>query len=367
MATPIICGVFRFPFLIYLPAMSLGAFLYILFYTLLGYFFGPTMLHLLERLELPLGLIVSIIMLAAITFWVFRIGRRATPPQLCPDLRERLRAGAAGGLIATVTSALLANVLIHLSGLLAYLGPGIGLRRFLALLADGLGREGGPGTAVLLLPAFLIVGIGLGALYGGWLGNSGYVRGTLRGATFSLLPLCLALFVLFPLIGAGVAGLDLRAGLIPALGESIRHLAYGLVLGTVYPALTRPRVGLGEPNPPAPFPAREGGDGVTEGVGERESSGGAHRLGGPNPPAPFPAREGGEQESERGQASLALLLAGKERGAVAAPTLESSPLPRREGGRGVRSSSRARSEISVPWLRHLRTGPRCCVSPNLRD
>jgi membrane-associated protein len=293
MATPIVCGVFRFPFLIYLPAMALGAFLYILFYTLLGYFFGPTMLHLLERLELPLGLIVSIIMLAAITFWVFRIGRRATPPQLCPDLRERLRAGAAGGLIATVTSALLANVLIHLSGLLAYLGPGIGLRRFLALLADGLGREGGPGTAVLLLPAFLIVGIGLGALYGGWLGNSGYVRGTLRGATFSLLPLCLALFILFPLIGAGVAGLDLRAGLIPALGESIRHLAYGLVLGTVYPALTRPRVGLGEPNPPAPFPAREGGDGVTEGVGERESSGGAYRLGGPNPPAPLPAREGG--------------------------------------------------------------------------
>jgi hypothetical protein len=154
--------------------------------------------------------------------------------------------------------------------LLAYLPPAVGLRRFLALLADGLGREGGPSTALLLLPAFLIVGIGLGALYGAWLGNSSYVGGPLRGATFSLLPLVLALLVLFPLVGAGLAGRDLEAGLVPAIGETLRHLAYGLVLGTVYPALTRPRertshfrkgIRTEHARPsPSSFPARHGGE-----------------------------------------------------------------------------------------------------------
>ena len=283
MATPIVCGIFRFPFLIYLPAMSLGAFIYILFYTLLGYFFGPTMLHLLERIELPLGLIVSTIMLAAITFWVVRVGRRARPPERCPALRERLQAGAAGGLIATITSALLANVLIHVAGLLSYLDPGVGLRRFLVLLTQGLGREGGPSTALLLLPAFLVVGIGLGALYGAWFGNSGYAQGPLRGAAYSLLPLSVALLVLFPLIGAGLAGLDLRAGLTPALGESIRHLAYGLVLGTVYPALTRPRERVSRG--PAPLPGREAGEQESVGARERESAGGPDLT----PPGAFPA------------------------------------------------------------------------------
>jgi hypothetical protein len=46
--------------------------------------------------------------------------------------------------------------------------------------------------------------------------------------------------VILPVVGAGPAGAGLEAGPIPALGETIRHLAYGLVLGTLYPALARP-------------------------------------------------------------------------------------------------------------------------------
>ena len=58
-------------------------------------------------------------------------------------------------------------------------------------------------AAVLLLPAFLVVGVALGAAYGAWLGNASYGAGSLRGAAFALLPLAGSLLVLLPLVGAG--------------------------------------------------------------------------------------------------------------------------------------------------------------------
>jgi hypothetical protein len=92
-----------------------------------------------------------------------------------------------------------------------------------------------------MLPAVLAVGAVIGAIYGAWLGNASYARGPLRGALFALLPLVLCLTIVLPLLGAGLAGFGLEAGPVPLLGETIRHLAYGLVLGTLYPALARPR------------------------------------------------------------------------------------------------------------------------------
>jgi hypothetical protein len=55
-----------------------------------------------------------------------------------------------------------------------------------------------------------------------------------RGMTFSLAPWLLSLVGFFPLVGAGVFGIDLDAGPLPALGNLILHLVYGAVLGTVY-------------------------------------------------------------------------------------------------------------------------------------
>jgi membrane protein DedA with SNARE-associated domain len=245
MATPIICGVFRFPFRVYLPAMALGAFLYLAFYTLLGYFFGPRILHLLESIELPLGLVLSAGLLAALAYWTVRIGRAPTPPPTCPELRERLWAGAASGLVGSLISALLANVLIHVLGLLAFQSPGRALFELARVVGQEMGRSPGFVAAWLLIPALLGVGAGLGALFGAWLGNSSYSRGPLRGALFALLPLACSLLVALPLVGAGPAGLSLGVGPIPAAGELIRHVVFGLVLGTVYPALARPRARRG--------------------------------------------------------------------------------------------------------------------------
>jgi membrane protein DedA with SNARE-associated domain len=240
MATPIICGVFRFPFRVYLPAMATGAFLYILAYTLLGFFFGPPILHLLESIELPLGLLVSVGVLSAVLFWTVRVGRRARAPERSPELRERAQAGAASGLMATLAAALLVNVLLHLLGLLAFSAPAAGLGQLFGLLSGQIGQAPGLAAAVLLLPAFLVVGAALGAAYGAWLGNSSCGAGPVRGAAFALLPLAGSFLVILPVVGAGPAGAGLEAGPIPALGETIRHLAYGLVLGTLYPALARP-------------------------------------------------------------------------------------------------------------------------------
>ena len=76
--------------------------------------------------------------------------------------------------------------------------------------------------------------------YGAWLGNAARGPGPFRGAAFALLPLAGSLLLILPMAGAGAAGAGLGTGAIPALGETIRDLAYGLVLGTLYPALVRP-------------------------------------------------------------------------------------------------------------------------------
>jgi membrane protein DedA with SNARE-associated domain len=241
MATPIICGVFRFPFRVYLPAMAAGALVYLTIYTLAGCFFGPYVLGLVERIELPLGLILSAALLAVLLYWVVRTGRDDEPPQRCPELRERLWAGAASGLVASLVSTLAANVLIHLFGLAAFHVPGAALAELGRIMSRETIRAPGLLAASLLVPALLLFGAGLGALYGAWLGNNTYGRGPIVGAAFALLPLALSLLLFLPLLGAGLAGFGLDAGPVPLAGEVIRHLIYGLVLGTVYPGLARPR------------------------------------------------------------------------------------------------------------------------------
>src|ERR1700730_9779927 len=53
--TAIACGIFNVPFSVFLPAMALGGLIYIVGYTLLGYFAGPAVFGLIEALHLPVG------------------------------------------------------------------------------------------------------------------------------------------------------------------------------------------------------------------------------------------------------------------------------------------------------------------------
>ncbi|MFO0849768.1 MAG: tRNA lysidine(34) synthetase TilS [Gemmataceae bacterium] len=128
------------------------------------------------------------------------------------------------------------------------------------------------------------------------------------------------------------------------------------VLGQIADVCRGRVTGGGKPNPPAPFPTREGGASGEQVRAMAPGPGGAKSK--PNPPAPFPTREGGASgrggpdcASGRGQrehpaCSPALLGKGpgvRFRGRRPAPTWSRSrrlrprsPFPRREGGRGVR-------------------------------
>src|SRR4029453_3635284 len=55
-----------------------------------------------------------------------------------------------------------------------------------------------------------------------------------RGLTFSLIPWILSLAVFLPLVGGGLFGDAIGAGPLPAIGNLILHLGYGVTLGLIY-------------------------------------------------------------------------------------------------------------------------------------
>ncbi len=59
------CGVFC-------RARALGALLYILMYTLLGHFLGPTVLDVVAAVNLPLGALGSLVPLVLLLVWIAR-------------------------------------------------------------------------------------------------------------------------------------------------------------------------------------------------------------------------------------------------------------------------------------------------------
>lgn len=63
----------------------------------------------------------------------------------------------------------------------------------------------------------------------------------LGGLLFALAPFAFSVLVVLPAVGAGVAGWDLGAGLIPLLGELMRNAIFGLALSTSYTLLSRAR------------------------------------------------------------------------------------------------------------------------------
>src|SRR5215212_5388288 len=73
----------------------------------------------------------------------------------------------------------------------------------------------------------LFMGLALSILYAGFaeqhLGGPGWRRGLL----FALVPWALSLVVFLPLVGGGLFGLGLGAGLLPILGNLVVHLVYG--------------------------------------------------------------------------------------------------------------------------------------------
>jgi membrane protein DedA with SNARE-associated domain len=123
--TAIACGIFRVPFRVFLPAMSLGSLIYIVGYTMLGYFAGPAVLGVFEALHLPLGLVGSGGLLLVVIAGLVLVRRGLPHPLPRPDLRpwQRARVGLLAGLLATLGALLTLELLVVVAGDLAWRLP----------------------------------------------------------------------------------------------------------------------------------------------------------------------------------------------------------------------------------------------------
>lgn len=238
--TAVACGVFEVPFAVFFPAMCLGALAYIVVYTLLGYFAGPPVLALLERIHLPLGLLFSLVPLGLLLWWTVRARQElAKRPLVTPVDREvQLRAGGAAGLVATIGSTLLMNVVINLAGGIAFNAPGTLVERTAARLAFALARDVTPVFLFVAVPAYLAVGVLWGALYGLW-GESRLPSRWAdwqKGLVLAAVPLLVSVLVVLPILGLGLLGLG-ATGPVAFSGEVIRHAVFGALLGLIYPVI----------------------------------------------------------------------------------------------------------------------------------
>ncbi len=242
--TAVACGVFEVPFIAFFPAMSLGALLYILVYTLLGYFLGQPVLRLLEKIHIPFQLLGSLVPVALILWWTFRarqdIGKRGAVG-MAPDREVQVRAGAVAGLLATITSTLLINVAINLAGGIAFnfSAPGTLVEQTGQRLAFALAREVQPVVLFVAVPAYLGVGALWGLIYAAW-GEPWLATrhpswpDWRRGIAFAVVPLLVSLVLVMPVVGLGFLGIG-ATGPVAFTGELIRHAAYGGLLGLMYP------------------------------------------------------------------------------------------------------------------------------------
>jgi membrane protein DedA with SNARE-associated domain len=254
--TAVACGVFEVPFRAFFPAMALGALLYIVVYTLLGYFLGPPVLNLLEKVHIPFGLLGSLVPLALIVWWVFRarqdLGKRVA--QLAPERDALLRAGALAGVLATITSTLLMNVAINLAGGITFnfSAPGTLVEQTARRMAFALAHDLQPVALFIAVPAYLAVGGMWGAVYGAW------VEPRLprdwpdwrKGLVFAAAPLAVSLLLVLPVLGLGFLGVG-ATGPVALTGEVIRHVAYGAMLGFMYPVFRGRRPVKVRPHTPA--------------------------------------------------------------------------------------------------------------------
>jgi len=239
MATVIACGVFGVPFWRFLPGLAIGAMVYILLYTLLGFFIGPVVLQIIEGVHVPLGLFGSLLPLVVLSAWIIRARRGLRLAQSndasVADRPHRWRDGAVAGILATVMSTLVMNVLVVIVADLALLPPGDLVERARARLAVmALIRVIGPVLLLAAVPAFIIVGGVWGAIYAEWVEPQLRWPDWLSGACFALLPLCVALVIALPILDGAAPDLG-PLGPLAAASEALRHAAFGISLGVIYP------------------------------------------------------------------------------------------------------------------------------------
>jgi hypothetical protein len=165
-----------------------------------------------------------------------------------------VRAGALAGLLATIASTLLMNVAINLVGGIAFnfSAPGTLVEQTAARLAFALARDAEPILLFVAAPAYLLVGVLWGVVYGLWAEHQFAARWSdwERGVIFASVPLLVSLLVVLPVLGLGFLGVG-ATGPVAFTGELIRHVAFGVLLGLMYPVFRVRRHVKVRPHTPA--------------------------------------------------------------------------------------------------------------------
>jgi membrane protein DedA with SNARE-associated domain len=260
LAAPLACGVFRIPYLAFVPAMVVGSSLYIGAFLLLGMWGGAAMLGALRLGVLPVRFLATTLVLVVAAVLLGRLSRRvrraAAPVHRLAAARRRApEAALLAGLGAT---ALMGLTVTWLLTLLALVGETAPERSLLLLLEGGTltlpaldASAAAPAGAwwprwpalamaglLLTVPLLVVSQMGWALVYA--VVGEPRLRGSagVRGLQFAALPFVCSGLVLLPLLGAGPFGLGLGAGWLPVAGELVRHAVFGAALGTLY-RLTR--------------------------------------------------------------------------------------------------------------------------------
>jgi len=251
LAAPLSCGVFRVPYRLFAPAMVVGSSVYIALFLVLGMWGGPALLTALRVRELPIGLVLSTILLVAAGLLLRQLARRAQ--EVAPSMpgypsyrlaaarRRVMEAALLAGLGASAILSLIFTWVLDLVGLLAHAPPERALYHLLQSSARGTPVLPALSPLHLLFVGLIATGPFQVATFLFWSLVYAFTfqpraRGpaALRGLQFSVIPWLCSMLVLFPLIGAGPFGVHLHAGPLPALGELARLAVFCTILGPLY-------------------------------------------------------------------------------------------------------------------------------------
>lgn len=223
--TPIAAGVLGMPFRTFLPSLALGAFIYILIYTLIGFFVGPPALAFFDRVALPTSALVSLAVLSAL-FFVLRRLRRA-PPAFTQDRHGAVTSSLVAGTLAGIAALMTANSTLEI---ITFVRRILGHQPLIAARGVGSGLR-----FLLAWPVFLVFASLLGLL--------AYVVGITRLPRWlSILlsagvPLVLSLAVIYPLTEQRHVGLTEYRERVIFIVDTMRWVAYGVALTAFLPLL----------------------------------------------------------------------------------------------------------------------------------
>jgi membrane protein DedA with SNARE-associated domain len=247
-ATPLAAGVLELPYSKFLPAVFIGSTVYIVFWVVLGILFGPDVAVLLAGVDLSVRPVLTVLVVGGLAFFLIRAYRRGLSQRVAYQERG-WETAALAGLLAMLEMGVAVNVALYAFAAAGLTMPQEALARALALGTGLIAGRGGGGSLLILALFILAGGIFWAEVYARLAVQLLIGPGLARGLAFSVVPFTASMLVLLPLLGAGVFGLGLGAGLLPVVAEGFRCAVFGVGLGTSYDILVDARAARGAPLP----------------------------------------------------------------------------------------------------------------------